>query len=183
MRYQTYNKKPTKYRQKEAKVMKIILICIILIPCSLNALISTFSGKTTNEPQKEETAVLEPPMALQTATGSSLEIIGVPIITAKPDIEMRIMALAYEADFKWPNYLVRLAHCESRLDPKALNTKGNNPSDSYDRGLFQFNSYWQNQISDDCAYDLDCSTKKAMEMINNGKQHLWACNNIILAKK
>lgn len=98
-------------------------------------------------------------------------------------VESQIREIARKENFKWPDYLVKLAYCESRLDPKAINTRGNNPTESYDRGLFQFNSYWQSKVSDECAFDIECSTKKTMEMINNGKQHLWACNDIVLNKK
>ena len=97
-------------------------------------------------------------------------------------VEQEIRKIAAELHFKWPDYLVRLALCESRLDPKAINRNGNNPTYSYDRGLFQFNSYWQRKVSDECAYSIDCSTRKTIEMINAGNQHLWACDEIVLNK-
>ena len=98
------------------------------------------------------------------------------------DIEEYIKTIAKEMNFKWTDYLIKLAKCESRLDPKATNDKGNTPKGSIDRGLFQFNSYWQKRVSDECAFSIDCSTKEAIKMINAGKQHLWVCDKIVLAK-
>jgi hypothetical protein len=105
-----------------------------------------------------------------------------PEATSK-SVEQQIRDIAKEHNFKWPDYLVRLADCESKLNPLSVNDKNNNPSWSKDRGLFQFNSHWQSKISDECAFDIRCSTEKTMEYINAGRQHLWACNDIILARR
>lgn len=106
----------------------------------------------------------------------------VKLITSVPDVEVKIRQIAKAEGFKWPDYLVRLAHCESRLDPNAVNDKGNYPKWSKDRGLMQFNSHWQRRVSDECAFDITCATKTAIKMINNGQQHLWACDRIIAKK-
>jgi hypothetical protein len=105
-----------------------------------------------------------------------------PEATVK-SVEQQIRDIAKEHNFRWPDYLVRLADCESKLNPLAVNESNNNPSWSKDRGLFQFNSHWQSKISDECAFDIRCSTEKTMEYINAGRQHLWACNDIILARR
>lgn len=98
-------------------------------------------------------------------------------------VEIEIRKIAQEKNFKWPDYLVRLAFCESRLNPSSINTKGNYPATSKDRGLFQYNSHWQKQVSDECAFDLRCSTEKTIEKINAGGQGIWVCNDIVLGKK
>ncbi len=98
-------------------------------------------------------------------------------------VEQQIRDIAKEHNFKWIDYLVRLADCESKLNPLAVNDKNNNPSWSKDRGLFQYNSHWQSGVSDECAFDIRCSTEKAIDMINSGKQRLWVCNDLVLAKK
>ena len=95
-------------------------------------------------------------------------------------VEEQIRKIAKEENFKWADYLVRLAKCESKLNPMATNSKGNNPSTSIDRGLFQYNSHWQSKVSDACAFDITCSTKTTIKMINEGKQNLWACNKLVL---
>lgn len=124
-------------------------------------------------------------IALATKNAPEAQILpktSTPQVVAK-SVEQQIRDIAKEHNFKWPDYLVRLADCESKLNPLAVNDKNNNPSWSKDRGLFQFNSHWQSKVSDECSFDIRCATEKAMEMINNGKQHLWACNQIVLAMK
>jgi hypothetical protein len=96
----------------------------------------------------------------------------------EPSVEEQIRAIAVEVDFKWPDYLVRLAKCESKLNPSAKNSKGNKPV-STDRGLFQINSYWQKGVSDECAFDVDCATRWTIDKINIGDQHLWTCDRLI----
>lgn len=98
-------------------------------------------------------------------------------------VEIEIRKIAKEKNFKWPDYLVRLAYCESRLNPANINTRGNKPATSKDRGLFQWNDYWNKHITDECAFDLRCSTEKTIEKINAGGQGIWVCNRIILSEK
>lgn len=170
--------------KKQTKPHSFFYVLVLVATLgALQAILSPKISETYVESEIAEKPHQEAPVASSEASSSKLEIVAVPIVTPKPSVEMQIRALAHEADFKWPDYLVRLAYCESRLDSMATNTRGNTPSTSYDRGLFQFNSHWQARVSDECAYDIECSTKKAMEMINNGQQHLWACNKIVLAKK
>jgi hypothetical protein len=184
----TYAKKPTKARRKEARISKIVFITV-LGATMLGNLVYDLSSNRVKVNEKEPQAMsyqIEDKNATTSvvvAIKASPEVISTPIITDKPSVELQIRAIAKEMNFKWTDYLVKLAYCESRLDPKATNNKGNNPKTSYDRGLFQYNSHWQKVVSDDCAYDVRCSTLKTIELINNGKQHLWACNSIVLAKK
>lgn len=94
-------------------------------------------------------------------------------------VEESIRRIAKEENFKWPDYLVKLAKCESSLNPKAVNIHGNKPSTSKDRGLFQLNDYWHKHVSDSQAFDIDFSTRYTIKLINEGKQGLWVCNNKI----
>ena len=101
------------------------------------------------------------------------------LITDNP-VEQQIYLIADEMGRpEWGEYLVKLAYCESRLDPKAVNSQGNNPADSVDRGLFQYNSYWQSQVSDECAFSVNCSVRKTIEFIEKGKQNLWVCDKYV----
>lgn len=95
-------------------------------------------------------------------------------------VEQTIRRLAKEANFKWTDYLVRLAYCESRLDPLAVNDRNNNPKHSKDRGLFQISDYWHKNVPDSVAFDVEASTKWAMDKINNGGQGIWVCNRYVL---
>lgn len=119
----------------------------------------------------------EPELALQvteTPTSTSVEMI--QLHSDNPSVEAQIREIAREENFQWPDFLVKLAHCESKLDPKASNSKGNTPVGSTDRGVFQINNYWHKNISDECAYDIDCATRYTIKLINEGKQNLWTCN-------
>ena len=94
-------------------------------------------------------------------------------------IEEQITQLANEHNFKWPEYLVNLACCEGLLKTETINNKGNIPSYSIDRGLYGINNFWHSEISDDCAFDLHCSTVWTMNRINEGYQYEWMCNKRI----
>jgi len=173
MKYNTYKKMPTKHKRKVRNIEKLVLIILVFLFASANMVYDYFQSKQIEVVAE---AVIE---IKEEVKAEELEIVAVPVITAEPDIELQIRAIADEMDFKWPDYLVRLAFCESRLAPNAKNTEGNTPADSYDRGLFQFNSYWQRKVSDECAYDVRCATETTIKMINEGNQHLWACDDII----
>ena len=76
-------------------------------------------------------------------------------------IEQQIRDIAEREGFRWADYLVKLANCESRLNPLAENRQGNYPSNSTDRGLFQINNYWHYEVSDEQAFDaLNCINSK-----------------------
>ena len=70
---------------------------------------------------------------------------------------------------------VAIAHCESRykLDAYNINRNGSN-----DAGVWQINSI--HGLSDDCRFDLKCSTDWVIEKVkrDNGWT-AWTCNKII----
>ena len=69
-----------------------------------------------------------------------------------------------------PDLAVRVALCESNLDPKAWN------STSYtgaDRGLYQINSYWHPEVSDEQALDPEFSTRFFCKAVKNGHLNWW----------
>lgn len=93
--------------------------------------------------------------------------------------EQEIRRISSELNFKWPDYLVKLAKCESSLNPNAINI---NKNKSIDRGLFQWNDKMPplGGITDECAFSVDCSTRATINAINLGYQQRWMCNKIIL---
>jgi hypothetical protein len=91
-------------------------------------------------------------------------------------IEEEIRLIAQEEKFKWPDYLVRLADCESKLGKYSYNKQGNYPQDSIDRGVFMINNYWHAEVSDEQAHNLDWATRWTISRINNGFQHEWSCD-------
>ena len=69
--------------------------------------------------------------------------------------------------------LVKIAYCESRFDDYAI---GFNDNGTIDRGLFQFNSYWRKDVSNKCAFNIECATNEAINTANrNGNFNAWAC--------
>jgi len=178
MKYKTYRKKPTKYWQKKTNEFKqlFILTIILLVPVIFileTAILSDFKEET-DITKTELERHHEPPVASEEA----LEIRIIELVTHRPDIETMIYNIADEMGRpEYAEYLVKLAFCESSMNPDATNDKGNNPAYSYDRGLFQYNSYWQSQVSDECAYDVRCSVENTIKMIEAGKQHRWVCDS------
>lgn len=74
-----------------------------------------------------------------------------------------------QAGFSGPGLAiaVAVAYAESNgLDPLATNTVGN--SAGTDRGLFQINSYYHNEVSDACAFDPLCNAKAAFQISKGG---------------
>ncbi|MCK4415505.1 MAG: transglycosylase SLT domain-containing protein [Candidatus Eisenbacteria sp.] len=69
-----------------------------------------------------------------------------------------------------PNLAVRVAKCESGLDPGAINI---NPRGSRDRGLFQINDRWHPEVSDECAFDVERSTRFFCQAFKNGNLSWW----------
>lgn len=165
-------------KQKLVHKNKIILITAVMIGA---AVIGFTSQLAEREALAYIPATVTVPKLSKIAPQRAIDkkTVVVDLISNNPSVEVKIREIARAEKFKWPDYLVKLAHCESRLDPKAVNDKGNTPSWSKDRGLFQYNSHWQRRISDACAFDLTCSTKETIRLINAGKQHLWACDKIV----
>jgi len=92
-------------------------------------------------------------------------------------VELRIRQLAKEANFAWPDYLVRLAKCESGLNPKAIGVNKDKVK-SKDHGIFQINDYWHPEAMH-IAYNLDEATKWTMWRIESGYQYEWMCDKKI----
>lgn len=95
-------------------------------------------------------------------------------------VEQQIKSIAKEKNFRWPDYLMRLARCENdTFDSLRTNTRNNTPKSSIDRGIFMINDYWHSEVSDECAFDVRCSTEWTINMINSGRQSEWICDSII----
>lgn len=102
---------------------------------------------------------------------------------AEEPMEHLIRRIATETNFQWPDYLVRLANCETAwtLDPFTNNAKGNTPAGSIDRGLFGINDHWHKEVANEQAYNPEWATRWTIERINAGYQHEWSCDPLIKA--
>ncbi len=69
-----------------------------------------------------------------------------------------------------PELAVRVAKAESNLDPLA---KHENKDGSLDRGLFQINSKWHPEVTDNQAYDPVFSTQFFCKAFKAGKLSWW----------
>ena len=65
---------------------------------------------------------------------------------------------------------IRIARCESGLDPKAVNV---NNTGSKDRGIFQWNDKYHPEITDVCAFDVECSTRAFCRAVRGGNISWW----------
>lgn len=77
------------------------------------------------------------------------------------------------------NLLIRLAKCESTLNPNATIYEGGGLS----RGLYQINSNFHKDIDDNCSFDIECSTRFVIEKFKEGKHNLWSCIKFNLISK
>lgn len=69
-----------------------------------------------------------------------------------------------------PELAVRVAKCESSLSPTAQNT---NKDGSVDRGLFQINTKWHPEVSDQEAYDIILATRFFCKAFKAGNLNWW----------
>lgn len=69
---------------------------------------------------------------------------------------------------------VAIAWHESRGNTRALNDKNNTPPGSRDRGLWQINDHWNPSVTDDCAFDPECSTAWAAAEYKARGWKAWA---------
>ncbi len=69
----------------------------------------------------------------------------------------------------------RVAKCESGLDLKAKRIN-NDKHKSIDRGLFQWNSYWHPEITDEMAYNPEIACRKFCNAVKNGKLNWWSAS-------
>lgn len=80
---------------------------------------------------------------------------------------IRAVAKKYNVD---PNLAVRVARCESGFNPTAVRV---NLGQSVDRGLFQWNDFYHPEISNDCAFDIECSTSRFCQAVKAGHLNWW----------
>lgn len=78
-----------------------------------------------------------------------------------------------------PDLAIRVAKCESGLNPGAINKNSNG---SLDRGLFQWNDRWHPEITEEIAFDVEKSTRAFCKAFKNGHLSWWdatkSCWNI-----
>lgn len=112
-----------------------------------------------------------------------------PKITIMSDEEVYnlINRISKERNFKYSDYLYRLATCENKRHPNDFfdisrtNVQGNKPHTSIDRSLFMINDYWHKEVPDSVAFDPEAATNWTITRIEQGYQTEWMCDKLIKA--
>ena len=92
----------------------------------------------------------------------------IPIPDGK-EVEPFIREIAKEEGVD-PDLAVRVAKAESTLQPMAYNLNNNG---SVDRGIFQWNSVHHPEISDNCAFNVECATRAFCKAVKEGNLSWW----------
>jgi len=69
-----------------------------------------------------------------------------------------------------PELAYKIAKCESGLNPHA---RGINKTGSIDRGIFQWNDKYHPEVSDDCAFDVECSARAFCKAAKENHLSWW----------
>ena len=93
----------------------------------------------------------------------------------------RISKVAKQEGFEELGELLALAQCESSFNPvcefhsdECINPYNN----SYDRGFFQISRRYHPEVTDECAFDLECATKESIRIIRQRGFEEWTCGKI-----
>jgi hypothetical protein len=89
--------------------------------------------------------------------------------TTKDKVEKKIREIAKE-EIVDPDLAVRVAKCESNLNPLAVNI---NTDNSQDRGLFQINDKYHPEVSNIEAFDIEASTRFFCKAFKAGNIYWW----------
>ena len=68
---------------------------------------------------------------------------------------------------EWADYMVRLAECESKMNPNEINIK------TGDYGLFQINLRWNQDVNIEQALNAEWSVKWTLEQLRQGNKWKW----------
>lgn len=115
--------------------------------------------------QKPQSTTPDPKVAVKAEIGQS----------GGSQNEDRVREIAKELGLtKWQeDRAVRIGYCESGLRTNALGDSGRS------RGVWQIFAPAHPTITDDQAYDLDWSTRWALQRMKDGYWSLWTCNRLI----
>ena len=71
---------------------------------------------------------------------------------------------------------VKIAYLESGFK---VNSKHINSTNSIDRGIFQLNNRWHPEVSDECAYNLQCNVSEAIRIARDSGWQQWSTNRLV----
>jgi len=82
-----------------------------------------------------------------------------------PIIVVAVAVALAESGCQWNIYLCNPSLAYGYYPPVSCP----NGTTSYDRGLWQINSYYHNEVSDSCAFQVQCNTAAVFNMSNKGR--------------
>lgn len=88
---------------------------------------------------------------------------------AQPTVEAHIRTIATQNGID-PELAIRVAKCESNLDPQAINV---NTDNSIDRGLYQINNKYHPEVTSAQAFDITFATQFFCTAFKNGNLSWW----------
>lgn len=97
------------------------------------------------------------------------EVIDIKVLTQEEKMIQIIAEVARQENFDNHELLIAIAKAESRFNP---NIRGE--QDPRDRGLYQINSHFNPDVTDECAFDPWCSTQWTIKELEAG--HAWKWN-------
>ncbi len=125
-------------------------------------------GELIEEPQKETEPIVYQQPVKSLIYKANLEYVWEQRQETPEEI---IIRLTSEAGTN-TKVALAIAKCESGLNPGA---KHRNRDGSIDRGLWQWNSSAHPEITNECAYDAECSTKEFIEYQKANHLSPWVC--------
>ena len=153
-----------KRKNKISQRKSLVMLFVIIIATAAIGRISVLADKEISNLIPQEPIVL---------TKTKTNIVFITKNETYLSVEEQIRKIAKDSNFKWPNYLVSLAKCESSLNPFAIGDNG------HSRGLFQIHDKYHPEISTEQAMNIEFSTNWTIDMIEAGKQNQWSCNEKI----
>ena len=94
----------------------------------------------------------------------------VKVVSAGPETVRTMIERIAEASSVDKELAVKVAQCESGLDPSQVHK---NSDGSVDRGLYQINSKWHSEVSENDAFDPEFSTRFFCKAVKDGHIAWW----------
>lgn len=88
---------------------------------------------------------------------------------SKNEVAARIRQIAVQEQID-PELAIRVAVCESGLNPFSINYNANG---TIDRGVFQWNDFYHPEVTDKCAFNLECATRAFCKAVREGHLDWW----------
>lgn len=134
------------------------------------------------------------PKSLETSEGSSwLGAIGTLLknltdslkkLISGPDnsqkaLKLLITRIAIEEGVD-PDLALAVAECESSFKPRAVNA---NKDKTIDRGIYQWNSFWHPDITNDMAFDPETACRLFCKAVKDGNLYWWNASKTCWSRK